>query len=95
MPGGGGGLRNTLVGCANEDAVHLHGPERNNCAERFGARVGSAPVITGISPGKRREYDGVTGRQDQDRKYRDSVPVGTDTHGQDAGIGAGLGPQHR
>jgi hypothetical protein len=95
MPGGGGGLRGTLVGCANADAVKLSGVEKNNCAERFGTHLGGAPVITGISPAKRREYDDAANRQDVDRKYRDSMPVGTDTHGQDAGIGAGLGPQHR
>jgi hypothetical protein len=94
MPGGGGGLRGTLVGCANADAVKLSGAERNNCAERFGTHVGAAPVITGISPAKRQEYDNAAARQERDRKYRDSAPVGTTTNGQDAGMGAGLGPQH-
>lgn len=94
MPGGGGGLRNTLVGCANADAVRLSGAEKNNCAERFGSRIGSAPSMV-LSPAKRQQYDAAAARQEQDRKYRDSAPVGTSTDGQDAGIGAGLGSQHR
>ncbi len=94
MPGGGGGLRGTLVGCANPDAVHLSGAERNNCADRLGAKIGAAPNMT-LSPAKRQEYDAAAARQEQDRKYRDSAPVGTSTDGQDAGMGAGLGSQHR
>jgi hypothetical protein len=94
MPGGGGGLRGTLVGCANSDAVHLSGAERNNCAERFGTHLSGAPAMT-LSPAKRQEYDAAAARQEQDRKYRDSAPVGTTSDGQDAGMGAGIGPQHR
>ncbi len=95
MPGGGGGLRGTLVGCANADAVKLSSVERNTCAERFGVHVGAAPVISGIAPAKRQEFDAAAARGDAERKYRDAVPVGTapSEHGMGYGLPAQPDPQ--
>lgn len=76
MPSGGGGLRGTLVGCANADAVKLTGTERNRCNERFGAGAAAAPVLDGIAPSKRSAFDRAAEQNEASRKYRDSVPNG-------------------
>jgi len=78
MPSGGSGLRGTLVGCANADSVNLSAAERARCAERFGARAGSAPALDPISPGKRAAFDKAEEKQNRDLEYRDSgLPPGT------------------
>ena len=80
MPNGGGGLRGTLVGCANPDAVGLSAAERARCNERFGVDIGGAPKLDGISPTKRRDFDKAAARQDADTRYRDTVPRGEPAH---------------
>ncbi len=70
MPSGGPGLRGSLVGCANADAVHLSGAERAHCNERFGDSLGHAPVLDGMDPAKRAAFDKQAGRQAADRQYR-------------------------
>ena len=77
LPGGGPGLRGTLVGCANAEAVKLTAEERNRCSERFGAGAPQAPPLSGIAPAKRREYDDAAATGEANRRYRDSTPVGT------------------
>jgi hypothetical protein len=77
MPGGGSGLRGTLVGCANEDAVNLSPAERARCNERFGSRAASAPALDPISPTKRAAFDKAEEKQQRDLDYRDSgMPSG-------------------
>ncbi len=80
MPGGGGGLRGTLVGCANAEAVRLSPTERARCNERFGSEAGSAPALDGISPAKRAAFDKAAARQDQNNRYRDSTPTAGTTY---------------
>jgi hypothetical protein len=87
MPNGGGGLRGTLVGCANPDAVGLSAAERARCNERFGVDIGGAPKFDGISPAKRRAFDKAADRQDADTRYRDTVPRGEPAHPLSSGAG--------
>jgi hypothetical protein len=91
MPSGGSGLRGTLVGCANADAVRLSASERARCNERFGAAVGSAPVLSGIAPEKRNEFDRAAAQGEAAKRYRGAVPTGT-TPSPNPAAGAGLGP---
>jgi hypothetical protein len=88
MPSGGGGLRGSLVGCANADAVRLSGAEKARCAERFGMDMGHAPRLDTMSPERRGEFDKQAAKQDAQR--RATMPVGTEQG--DPGFGAGLGP---
>jgi len=77
MPSGGSGLRGTLVGCANAEAVNLSPAERARCNERLGARAASAPALDPISPTKRAAFDKAEERQNRDLEYRDSgMPPG-------------------
>jgi hypothetical protein len=73
MPSGGGGLRGTLVGCANAEAVRLSAAERDKCNERFGVDIGAAPKIDGISASKRAAFDKAAASQEADRRYRAST----------------------
>jgi hypothetical protein len=90
MPGGGSGLRGTLVGCANADAVSLTAVERARCTERFGAAAGSAPALDSMSAAKRAAFDDAQAREDARERYRAALPTGT-TPGK-PGFGSGLGP---
>jgi hypothetical protein len=89
MPGGGGGLRGTLVGCANADVVRLSAVERARCNDRLGVEAGSAPALDTMSPAKRAAFDKASAGQEADRKYRAAVPTGTTTGNHGFG---GLGP---
>jgi hypothetical protein len=75
MPSGGPGLRGTLVGCANAEAVNLSAVERARCNERFGDEAARAPVLDGIDPAKRARFDKAADRQENERKS--VMPVGT------------------
>jgi hypothetical protein len=83
MPNGGSGLRGSLIGCANSDAVRLSSVERARCNSRFGADVAAAPALDPIPAAKRAAFDREAAKEERDRKYRDGVPVGT--------VGRGLG----
>jgi hypothetical protein len=72
LPNGGGGLRGSLVGCANAQAVGLSSVERAHCESRFGAAAASAPHLDGIAPDKRAAFDREVERADRDRAYRNS-----------------------
>ena len=87
LPSGGPGLRGTLVGCANSEAVKLSSVERARCNERFGEEAARAPVLDGIDPAKRARFDKTADRQENDRKA--GMPVGTTAGAQGFG---GLGP---
>jgi hypothetical protein len=87
MPSGGGGIRGSLVGCANADAVSLSAVERARCNERFGGSIGTAPVLDGISPAKRAVFDRAAERNESDRRYRDTVPRGEPAHPLSSGSG--------
>jgi hypothetical protein len=69
MPSGGPGLRGTLVGCANADAVRLSGAERAHCNERFGEDMTHAPVLDPISRTKRADFDKAAKREEAEHKY--------------------------
>lgn len=88
MPSGGPGLRGTLVGCANADAVRLSGAERAHCNERFGEDLTHAPVLDPISRAKRADFDKALERQDADRKYLNSTAVNR-TPSEEGGIAHG------
>ncbi len=77
MPSGGHGLRGTLIGCANAEAVNLSAAERAKCNERFGTEAASAPALDPIAPAKRAAFDKAAAQQEADRKYRAAVPPGT------------------
>ena len=89
LPSGGPGLRGTLVGCANAQAVNLSSVERARCNARFGEEAGSAPVLDGIEPAKRARFDKTAGKQERDRAA--TMPVGTSAGAQGFG-GLGGGP---
>lgn len=78
MPSGGAGLRGTLVGCANADAVRLSSIERAHCNERFGAEAAGAPTLDGISPAKRAAFDRENERQDYIRKRSSALGLSKD-----------------
>jgi hypothetical protein len=79
LPSGGPGLRGSLVGCANSQAVGLSAVERAHCAERFGVDVARAPHLDGMSPDKRAGFDHQVAKANAWRAYRDSIPAnGTD-----------------
>ena len=86
MPSGGSGLRGSLVGCANAEAVGLSAAEKTHCNERFGQDVSAAPTLDPISAAKRAELDKQADKQERDRKYRDATPIGT-SHGNRYGYG--------
>jgi hypothetical protein len=90
MPSGGSGLRGSLIGCANSEAVSLSAVERARCNARFGVDAGAAPVIDSMSPAKRAGFDKAAAQAEANRKYRSAMPTGT-TPGK-PGFGAGLGP---
>ena len=73
FPSGGPGLRGTLVGCANADAVRLSGAERDKCNQRFGGELAHARPLDGINPAKRAEFDRAAAHQDAERSYRAST----------------------
>ena len=73
MPSGGGGLRGTLVGCANAEAVRLSGVERDKCNERFGQEISAAPKLDPLSPAKRATFDKSSARDAAWTRYRDST----------------------
>jgi hypothetical protein len=87
MPSGGSGLRGSLVGCANADAVTLSPVERARCNARFGTSIGSAPTLDPISPTKRAAYDKAAERQARDTVYRDSTPNREPAHPLSSGAG--------
>ena len=72
MPSGGSGLRGTLVGCANAEAVHLSAAERDRCNERFGVEIGAAPKLDPIA-GSRQALDRAAAREAREQKYRNST----------------------
>ncbi|HEV7157643.1 MAG TPA: hypothetical protein VGN38_04740 [Caulobacteraceae bacterium] len=88
LPSGGPGLRGTLVGCANAEAVRLSSVERARCNERFGEEADRAPVLDAIDPVKRSGFDKAADRQARQRNA--GMPVGTAPGAQGFG---GLGPQ--
>ena len=82
MPSGGSGLRGTLVGCANADAVSLSPAERARCNERFGSEAAKAPALDTMSPTKRAAFDKAEERQNRELDYRKSgMPPGTTVGG--------------
>ena len=70
FPSGGPGLRGTLVGCANADAVRLTPAEREKCNRRFSSELSRAPALDGIDPAKRAAFDRSVEHQDAARAYR-------------------------
>jgi hypothetical protein len=73
LPNGGPGLRGSLVGCANAQAVGLSSVERAHCDQRFGATIGAAPHLDDIPPDKRAAFDHAVEKADRDRAYRNST----------------------
>jgi hypothetical protein len=73
LPNGGPGLRGSLVGCANAQAVGLSSVERAHCEQRFGATIGAAPHLDDIAPDKRATFDHATEKSDRARAYRNST----------------------
>jgi hypothetical protein len=80
---GGTGLRGSLVGCANAEAVSLSSVERAHCAERFGTSAGTAPHLDPIPAARRSAFEQEAAKRDRDRAYRDSSTS--------AGMATGMG----
>lgn len=85
---GGTGLRGSLVGCANADAVSLSSVERAHCNERFGTSASTAPHLDPIAPARRSAFERETEKRDRDRAYRDS----STSAGMTTGMG-GIAPE--
>jgi hypothetical protein len=75
FPSGGLGLRGSLVGCANSQAVGLSSVERAHCNQRFGVDVAKAPHLDGMSPEKRAAFDRTVEKETAWKAYRDSIPA--------------------
>ena len=73
LPNGGPGLRGSLVGCANAQAVGLSSVERAHCDQRFGAAIGAAPHLDDIPPDRRASFDHEVEKAERDRAYRNST----------------------
>ncbi len=91
FPSGGPGLRGSLAGCANSDAVHLSPAERARCNERFGVDMAHAPVLDGINPAKRRSFDAAMEGEDAKRAYRAGSAVHPTPHDLSGGVTTGPG----
>ncbi|MGH6986859.1 MAG: hypothetical protein ACRED9_08510 [Caulobacteraceae bacterium] len=90
MPSGGSGLRGSLIGCANAQAVGLSQVERAHCADRFGEDMADAPRLDQISPARRAEFDKTADKQERERRNEEApMPTGTTPSG--PGMGYGLG----
>jgi hypothetical protein len=81
LPGGvlprfGGGLRGSLIGCANAEAVHLTREEQARCDEAFGADAARSPQMSAIDASRRRDLDHQAASEASAQKYRDSGPSG-------------------
>lgn len=76
-------LRNSVVGCANADAVSLGHRERAGCDERFGKGAKDAPFIEPpMSRDKRRAFDAAAARKEAYVKYKESnLPPGVSVKG--------------
>jgi hypothetical protein len=92
MPSGGTGLRGTLVGCANANAVNLSSVERAHCNERFGVEIKHAPVLDGIPPAKRAAFDKAAAAQDRSLHAGAIDPLGAmeARHGRPTDYGGGV-----
>jgi hypothetical protein len=78
LPGFGGGLRGSALGCANADALHLSAAERAHCAQAFGEGARESPVMSAIDASKRQELDHEAAAAAAAQKYRDSTPGGSE-----------------
>jgi hypothetical protein len=76
FPSGGGGIRGSLVGCANAEAVRLSPEERAKCNARFGVEIGGAPALDPIPAAKRAAFDRAAERDSASQRYRDSAAAG-------------------
>jgi hypothetical protein len=67
-------LRQSFVGCANEQAVALNRAERDLCDEKFGKGAKTAAFAgLGLSPDKQRLLDTAAARKDADYRYKYGV----------------------
>ncbi len=96
FPSGGSGLRGSLVGCANAEAVGLSAVERARCASRFGEAPAGMPHLDPISPERRAVFDKEGDRAERDRAYRGhGSPTGWTTApggGPAGGMGSTMAP---
>jgi hypothetical protein len=76
LPHFGGGLRGSLIGCANAEALHLSREEQARCNESLGAGAAQSPQMSAIDASKRRTLDGQAASEAASQKYRDSAPAG-------------------
>jgi hypothetical protein len=77
--GRGGGLRGSLLGCANAEAVGLSPEERARCNERFGEDLAHAPVLDGIDPAKRAAFGAAAARAERDHERDEAIAKSRDT----------------
>jgi hypothetical protein len=80
LPGFGGGLRGSALGCANAEALHFTAAEKARCAQQFGEGAKESPQMSAIDASKRQELDHEAASAAAAQKYRDSMPTGTVDH---------------
>lgn len=78
LPGFGNGLRDSLVGCANADAVHLSLAERAHCAETFGEGTRETQQMDPIGAARRAVLNGEAASESAAERYRNSTPAGSE-----------------
>lgn len=78
LPAFGGGLRGSVLGCANAAALHLSRAEQAKCDEAFGTGAHESPVMDPIGATKRAEIDRQAAAEQAAQRYRDSTPAGSE-----------------
>ena len=78
LPGFGGGLRGSVLGCANAAALHLSKEEQAKCDEAFGSGTRESPQMDPIGATKRSEIDRQAASEAAAQRYRDSTPAGSE-----------------
>jgi hypothetical protein len=72
------GLRQSAVGCANQQAVGLNRAERDLCDERLGKGAkDTAFAGLGLAPDKLKSFDAIAAKKEADKAYKDTYgPAG-------------------
>ncbi len=71
LPGFGGGLRGSALGCANAEALHLSAAEKARCAQQFGEGARESPQMSAIDASKRQVLDQEAAGAAAAQKYRE------------------------
>jgi hypothetical protein len=75
--GFGSGLRGSLIGCVDAEAVKLTAAELARCQERFGANARIAPRMDPIGSTRRTSLNDEAAKEEATRKYLGSMNPAT------------------